>query len=136
MEKWIPKSKKNTLNNEKKATLSKYTIDGLNTENGINNSGGNNEFYLESLAVFYEDGIQKIDEIKRSLDNGNISDYGIYVHAIKSAAANIGADRISEAASSLESAADQEDMDYIKAHTADFIAELEELLASIKEQVL
>jgi CheY-like chemotaxis protein len=136
LEKWIPRSKKSTLGSEKKATASKHAIEGLNTENGIKNSGGDYEFYMESLAVFYEDGILKLDEIKNSFENGNIHDYSIYVHAIKSAAANIGADRISEAATILEAAADRGDMDYIKAHTAGFLADLKELLDVINEQAL
>ena len=136
LEKWIPKGKKSAVGDEKKATTVKYTIDGLSTENGVANAGGDYELYLEGLAIFYEDGIQKIDEIKSSLDSGNIKDYSIYVHAIKSAAANIGADRISDVARILEEAADQADIDYVKAHTAGFLSELDGLLAAIKEQVL
>jgi HPt (histidine-containing phosphotransfer) domain-containing protein len=57
--------------------------------------------------------------------------YTIHVHALKSAAANIGADLLSGAARDLEAAGEQRDLDFIKTHTPLLLGSLELLLKNI-----
>jgi HPt (histidine-containing phosphotransfer) domain-containing protein len=54
-----------------------------------------------------------------------------YTHALKSAAANIGAGGLSEAAKSLESAGRKQDGGYISAHTDDFLKRLKRVTDDI-----
>jgi len=109
------------------------SIDGLDINKGIANSGGRKELYWEILSAFYEDGIQKIDEIEECIANDNINNYSIYVHALKSAAANIGAEKLAEAANALEAAGDSGDINYIQANNESFLADLKALLDEISK---
>jgi CheY-like chemotaxis protein/HPt (histidine-containing phosphotransfer) domain-containing protein len=115
LEKWLPKEK------QKKAT------EEVNVEKGVD---------LQLLAIFHKDGVQKIEEIKKCLEVNNYSLYTIYVHALKSATANVGASALSEAAKDLEMAGKRGDFDFIHSHNSVFLAELQTLLDSINETLL
>ena len=139
LEKWIPRSKQksNTVNsngnNKTKGKASEDTIiiDGINTERGIFLSGGENSLYLETLNIYYNDGIKKIEELKNCLETDNIPLFTTHVHALKSASANIGAEKISEAAGTLEAAGEILDKEYIKLNFGRFLSNLEILLNNI-----
>jgi len=88
-----------------------------------------NEISEQMLAIFYNDGITKIEEIKKCLETENYPLYIIHVHALKSALANIGAKELSESAKALETG----DLGFIKANTAVFLAKLKLLLDSINK---
>jgi len=134
LEKWIPKGQKNVITHNDTGPKS-IMIDGLDVEQGIKLSGGSYEFYLEILAVFYEDGIQKIDEINDCIANNKMADYPIYVHALKSAATNIGAGRLAEAAGALEAAGARGDINYIQTHNTNFLADLKIFLTELNEYI-
>jgi len=139
LEKWIPKEKQRRqfaetgkitakMNDE---IHEKIEIEGVNTERGIFLSGGAEESYLETLAIFQKDGFDKIKDINDSLNNGNLELYTIHVHALKSASANIGAEALSKASAVLEQAGERQDKEYIEAHTPELLASLEAMLHNI-----
>jgi CheY-like chemotaxis protein len=118
LEKWIPKEK----HVEATSTLADApTAEDLDKQR------------IKMLAAFYKDGAQKIEEIKKSLETENYSLYAVYVHGLKSAAANIGADALSEFAKKLEMAVKQGDIAFIKAQNDDFLAALQTHLNGIGE---
>jgi len=90
---------------------------------------------LEVLATFYKDGVNKIGEIKKCLEAENYSLYTIYVHALKSASASIGAKDLSEMAKALEQAGRQADIAYIKQHNQEFLSALEVFLDNISKVI-
>ena len=108
-----------------------FKIKGLDVKKGIAMTGGKKEKYKEVLAIFHKDTIIKINEIRKSLESGDIKLYIIYVHALKSAAAIIGSESLSEAAMALENAGKQGDTDFIHVNNTKFISELETLLDNI-----
>ena len=144
LEKWVPKANQKSITGESNKLTepktqeanSRVEIDGVDVKKGILISGGIFEFYMDTLALFYKDGIEKIDEIKKCLETGNLHLYTIHVHALKSAAANIGADKLSEAAKALEMAGTRNDADFIETHGNLFLAELETLLTRIDDALL
>jgi len=91
---------------------------------------------IEILDTFYKDGIKKIKEIKECLETENYSLYTIYIHALKSASASVGALDLSEMAKLLEKAGKQGDFTYIKHNTSKFLTALETLLDSINATLL
>jgi len=139
LEKWIPKEKKKisfTENDKFKVEIrdeisERIEIEGLNTEKGIFFSGGIEKVYLETLAIFYKDGLEKIESIKDSLNDNDLDLYTIHVHALKSASANVGAEELSKAAAILEQAGERQDKEYIELHTPALLASLETLLNNI-----
>jgi signal transduction histidine kinase/CheY-like chemotaxis protein len=85
------------------------------------------------LEAFYKDGIQKIEEIKKCLEANNYSLYTIHIHGLKSAAANVGAVKLSELAKELEMAGKREDIAFIKERNDAFLTALQTYLNSIGE---
>jgi len=136
LEKWLPKEMQEKAKEEVKPrdeidlnTI--IEIEGVDVRRGIALTGGMVKNYLRTLAVFHKDGTQKIEQIKKCLEVDNYPLYTTYIHALKSASANIGANEISETAKTLEIAGNQEDMKYIKLHNADFLVALQTLLDNI-----
>ena len=111
-------------------------IEGVDVARGITLSGGSAEDYLDTLAVFHKNGVEKMSELAQCLETDNISLYTTYVHALKSACANIGAKILSDEASSLESAGINQDNDFIKIHNNDFVNNLKNLLENINEVIV
>jgi CheY-like chemotaxis protein len=62
------------------------------------------EQYLDLLSLYYEDGMKQV-ELWQSVSESGLKDYRIWVHALKSASANIGATALSEEARAQEMAA-------------------------------
>jgi len=106
-------------------------IKGVNVSKGIARTGGNVESYIKTLTVFYQDGLEKKQEISSCLESNNLHLYTILVHALMSAAGNIGAEGLSEAARVLEIAGGEKDLPLIESMTAQLLADLDELLDSI-----
>jgi signal transduction histidine kinase/CheY-like chemotaxis protein/HPt (histidine-containing phosphotransfer) domain-containing protein len=140
LEKWLPKEKQlrpsGIINivpaREKKERL---VIDGLNIERGIAMTGGSPERYKDILAIYCEDGIKKIAEIRDSLEEGDMELYSVYMHALKSASASIGALEVSEAALALEAAGKQGDIEFIYANNEEFLSKLDALLREIRPKI-
>ena len=137
--KWIPKEKQLSAPvpdsaPEAEAPLN-IEIENVDTDRGILFSGGSARNYLAILQVFFKDGEKKIVQIIDCCENNNISLYTTYVHALKSASANIGATSLSEQAKTLEAAGMNHDLDFIRKHTNDFLDSLKKLLADIDRAV-
>ncbi|MCL2122695.1 MAG: ATP-binding protein [Desulfovibrionaceae bacterium] len=140
LEKWIPQEKQQKLTEREKAAAVKecdadmgIAITGLDVNTGIAMTGGILKNYVQALAVFHQDGLEKIEEIRTCLETENLPLYVTYVHALKSAAASVGAGDLSDAAKSLEAAGRRGDMSFIKTHSTPFLLALEALLHNIRE---
>ena len=149
LERWIPKEKRKKPEpndgaaalpdeeeeeeqQQQEASGGGIEIEGLDVRAGITLAGGSIERYCETLAVFCEDGIEKIGELKTCLETGAISLYTIHIHALKSAAANIGASDLFYTARALETAGNREDLSFIEKHNPQFLSDLESLLSGIQ----
>jgi HPt (histidine-containing phosphotransfer) domain-containing protein len=137
LEQWLPKSKQKSSGDSSTAQESDRSsemlleIAGVDIKKGIKLSGGNTRMYYETLAIYHDDGEERISKLRECLDTGDITLFSIHVHALKSASANIGAGDISAAARALEIAGQRGDVDYLEANADKFIASLERLLSDI-----
>jgi HPt (histidine-containing phosphotransfer) domain-containing protein len=98
--------------------------------------GGDVIAYLRTLAVFGGDGREKIKEIRQSIDDDDLRRFTIGVHALKSAAGNIGACALSELAKEFETAGRNEDREFINKNSPRLLADFEALLRGIDETLL
>jgi len=139
--KWLPKEKQKSsvmekdtvaISNEGEGEIT-IEIDGVDVKKGISISGGTIAFYLETLAVFYEDGLERMKLVKECIETGNVALYTTYVHALKSALFNIGASMLSESAKALELAGERKDMTFIEKNNTEFLTALETLLGKIND---
>jgi len=142
LERWIPKEKQVKLSGEAAAAVRSATsvnnpiaveiiIGGVDTAKGIATVRGDLGNYMNVLNVFYKDGQDKIAEINKSLSIGDIRLYTTYVHALKSASANIGATQLSELALALETAGKEGNRAYIDEYTPRLIYDLKLVLLNI-----
>ena len=135
--KWLPKEKQTGSITETAMPdvpaqgNQNITLEGVDIDRGIMFSGGKIDLYLETLSIFYKDGLEKIQEIKTCIDENDLRVYTIHVHALKSASANIGAESLSEEAKALEMAGDRGDSTYIEENNELFINNLKLFLDRI-----
>jgi CheY-like chemotaxis protein len=80
-----------------------FVLPGVDVKKGITLTGGREEWYLKVLDQFRKDAAKRLDWFK-DLPRGNVSDFTIQAHALKSAAATIGAAEVSQEAAVLEAA--------------------------------
>jgi len=143
LEKWLPKEKRLSSPAEKNKPAqqnedqagNRIKIEGIDSKKGILMSGGTIEHYLETLTLFSKDGQEKIKEIEACLKTGNLPLYTVHVHGLKSAAAAIGADDLSEAAKALEMAGDQNNLSFIEEQNDSFLEDLQLLLDKINNSL-
>lgn len=89
--------------------------------------------YVEILELAAKSSKEKMSEITRYKAEGNIADYIVQVHALKSSLANIGADTISAKAKALEFAGKDNDIAFINDNTEAFIVEYGKLMDGIMD---
>ena len=144
LKKWIPESKQKVpeaedieSSQEENEDISALinTIDGIDVKKGVQLSGGTISYFFETLASFHSDIGERIVLIRECVENRDLSNYTTYVHAIKSASANIGAGDVSRVAHKLENAGLKKDWDYINNRTDTFLYTLELLLRNIKTAI-
>ena len=143
LEKWIPREKQKR-SDKSKAKSSEHQnlrpdniyINGLNTKEGVELSGGNLNDYFSSLSEFYNEGQERRDKIKKCLDTDNLYMFIVQVHALRDAASHIGADDLLKAADSLEEARSNASLSLANVGVNDFLTILEDLLINIKRALL
>jgi len=93
-----------------------YELPDIDAEVGMKNCG-TADGYLSVLTVFHQTADTKAEEIDKLYREGEIENYTIKVHALKSSAGIIGAGKLSRLAEELENAGKKNDVDFIKEHT-------------------
>ena len=89
---------------------------GINTSDGLDYTGGDEDFYIEMLRDYVDIREERMSELKRLFDEEAWSDYRTGVHSLKSVSRMLGIVSIGDPAYELEKAADAGDGAYIKAH--------------------
>ncbi len=95
----------------------------IDTERGIENSGSK-EAYLSVLEMFSETLDERAEELQKLYDDGDLLNYMIKIHAMKSSLRIIGAKGLGEAAQCLEDAGKAGGEGFISDHQPEFMDEL------------
>lgn len=85
-------------------------------------------FYLTILKEYVNASEEKKAELAKSLASGNLRNYEIIIHSIKSTSATIGADVPYKLAQKLESSAKENDLDRVLADHEGFLTEYNKVL--------
>ena len=101
--------------------LRKY--ENIDVDTGIENSGSV-EAYVPLLQIFYKSIGNKTDELEGFLEEGDIKNYTIKVHALKSSAKLVGALSLGKKAQLLEEAGKNGDVSYIEENTGELLSDL------------
>ena len=139
--KYIPKEKQIAVSKQtpesssdikQQLQVGNIDIRGIDVEKGIQMVGGNFNYYLTVLKSFYDEGIVAADKINECANNGDLVQYEMLVHIMKSAAGTIGADSMMTYARELEYAAKEKNLKLIQSKNSDFFKKLTALLHEIK----
>ena len=148
--KWIPKDKiifsdisegyiinedLNFENGNTAFTKSRLLKEGIYLEVGLPYFGGNIKAYKSTMESILKDCKKKVILIEKYFLAGDLKNYAIEAHSVKSVSASIGATTFSDLAKDNELKAKAEDREYIEANGSYFITKYKEFLNSI-EQIL
>jgi len=132
--KWIPAEKQiygEAIQHTQDTAPADVSINGIDLQRGISLSGGSFTGYLEILSVYMKNGKTKVGELENCIATGDIPLYTTYIHAMKSASANIGANALSAEARILEEAGIDGNLPFIAENNPAFIENLKQLLDDI-----
>ncbi|SFQ15124.1 Signal transduction histidine kinase [Lachnospiraceae bacterium XBB1006] len=125
------------LSQVSKDDLSKLWMADVDVEDALRRKRHDVPDYLELLELFYTDGLEKVMLIREYAESQNYHDYEIEVHALKSAAANLGANSLSIEAKTHELATHDGEFEFVKEkyevllqHYEDVLSEVERVLRS------
>lgn len=139
LNKWIGASRKKystQLVQEEKVSedeLAGIFMDGVNLRDAVKRNDGDLKSYLDLINAFYVDGSRKVLQLEELLEAGDYRNYGIEAHALKSSAANIGAERLSDTAKVHEMAIKNEKFDYVTEYHNELIVSYKKILGEIEK---
>jgi signal transduction histidine kinase/CheY-like chemotaxis protein len=107
-------------------------IDGVDVARGIQTMGGSEQSYRELLAIFREDVLERLDVLREAPKEEDAQFFVTQVHALKSAAGNIGAMALSADAARLEDAGKRGDAETIRRELDPFREALIRLAEAIR----
>lgn len=100
-------------------------IEGIDTDEVVRHSSGSIDDYLDLLNLYCLDGKRKILLLRELWEKRDYRNYGIEVHGLKSASANVGAMSVSINAREHERAVDRGDEKYVDEHVCQLLSEYE-----------
>ncbi len=123
--------KQHTVESAPKAGEGDFLLRGVNVSRGLLNCGDSLDNYISLLKVVYDDGVEKVERIRKLAQDKNYDEYGIEVHALKSVAASIGAMELSEQAKEHEYANYDGRFEFIDTNYEDLLSRYSSLLDDI-----
>ncbi|GBU29444.1 histidine kinase [Treponema sp. R8-4-B8] len=108
-------------------------IPGVDTEKGIEMTGGTEENYRGVLSFFCKDAEKRLPLLQKTPEADALLSFTTQVHALKSASASLGADDVSEKAAALEAAGKAGDLTFISKNLDAFAGQLAELVKNIRD---
>ena len=106
----------------------------VSVETGIMNCGGSEEFYIEVIDAFIEEG--KKEELIKAFEEQDWELYTIDAHSLKGTMRLLGATDAGEMGEKLQFAGEARDIDTIMKCHAEFIEMIDLSIAKIKAEVM
>jgi len=105
---------------------------GIDVSRGIAYCGGDETFYDSMLLEYLRSYGEKKEKLGRYLAEGNLKDYSVNVHSLKSTSATIGAGILQSIAMKLEKASLAGDTETLKAEHPGMMEEYDRIIAAIR----
>ena len=105
---------------------------GINYASGLAGTQGRHDLYRELLCEFARDAEEKAASLRRCFEAQAWKDYTVFVHALKSSARLIGAEKLSRMAAEMEAAGKAEDVPAIRTGHAPLMAEYERTAEAVR----
>ena len=94
---------------------------------------GDMEMYDETLADFLEVSEERMPRIENAKNNGDMANYAIDVHAMKSDSKYLGFTKLAEMALEHQLKSEENDIAYINSHYAELVEEANKIISLAKE---
>lgn len=104
----------------------------LQPEVGITTVGGSEETYITILNTYYKEGLDKLAEIPKIYESGDIQLFTTNVHSVKGSSASVGATGISAVFKALEMAGKSSDTEYIEKNLNKALEQFSMLLEEVR----
>jgi len=143
--KWLPKEKiirsdvgMNESNNAINKSYENFwgkidKIEGLSLSTGLERVDGQRDLYEKSLKLMIKE-IEYCDvKLRELLKSGDMRNFCIAVHSLKSSLANIGVMELAEKARELEAASDRSDIDFCNSNLPLLLKMINTLSSKLKE---
>ena len=108
---------------------------GLSVESGLTYCADDEEFYFEMLQEYVTAAEEKEEKMDSFLQEGNLRDYKVLVHSLKSASKTIGSTSMFQQALDLETAAGEGRTEYIQKHHPKLMEDLRTLVDQLKQVI-
>lgn len=142
LSKWVPAAYKNYTDKEVEPDLitedelaSIYMTD-VNVYKATERKKGTLNDYLDLLELFLMDGTAKLKLIRKLADEKDYLNYDIETHGLKSAAANIGAEKLSEEAKLHEFAAREGRYEFVHENVEQLLNDYAAILGEIRRVLI
>ena len=140
LRKYLPETPKKAADQEIKAKtpvisedpLEELSALGLHTSEGINYCGGEESFYFEIVGDYAKAAEKNAEKLTVLKESGNLNDYRVLVHSVKSASKTIGARELYKEAFELEKASADGNTEYLENNHAQFIEKYKKLADKLK----
>jgi CheY-like chemotaxis protein len=138
LHRWIPREKMGVASGERESEAENMGIShfpqipGLDIPRGISMTGGRIAPYRQALSAFVRDAQKRLPLLQNAPQAANLPGFVTQVHALKSAAASLGAAETSARAAELEAAGSAADFDFIRENLPLFAERLAELIGGIE----
>ena len=99
---------------------------GVDIETSINALGL--DLYNETLGIFLDEIMDKINKLQNSLLTNNLKDYATYVHAIKGESSYLGFTELTKQSLEHQLKSQEGDIEYIKNNYTSLITELSRVI--------
>jgi|GEM_PF-2115085 len=96
-------------------------IDGIAADDGLRYAGGDQEEYLNNLKLYLSEYEDKKEKLEKYFEEGDLENYQIIAHAVKSTSKLIGANELSDLARALEEASGSGNMELVRAEHVPFM---------------
>ncbi|MCR5655644.1 MAG: response regulator [Lachnospiraceae bacterium] len=112
---------------------SEYEFKNIDVKSAVESAEGSKETFRFLLQSFSDNCEKNKSDLVQSYEDGDFTNYTIYVHALKSTSKMIGALELSEKARLLEMAGKEGNTDYIKDNHAGVMDLLETVVTEIRD---
>ena len=115
--------------------LEKLKKDGVDTRAGIRYCAGDEDLYFEMLSDYTKSYDKKSKDLNEFYEDGDLKEYAVLVHAIKSTSKTIGLNDIVESALALEQAGKAGDKQFVSENHVEFLKQYRDAVYCIRGAV-
>lgn len=94
---------------------------------------GDMDMYNELLNDFLEVSSERMPRLEESFNNGDMKNYAVDVHAIKSDSKYLGFTKLAEMALEHQLKSEDDDIDYVNSHYDELISEVNRIINLVKK---